>query len=192
MPRTSREQAAQTRAQIVTVAARLFREKGIAGTGVADVMKAAGLTHGGFYRHFASKDALSAEAISLAVGHSLATLEQAKGTDERKQALLDYINRYLSKAHVEQRGAGCPLAALGGEATRLPSEVADCLSAGCDRAITALALAMEGDKERAAVLLAALTGTIVLARLTASRDRRDMLLSATRTSVLELVSGNLS
>lgn len=192
MPRTSREQAAQTRAQIVTVAARLFREKGIAGTGVADVMKAAGLTHGGFYRHFASKDALSAEAISLAVGHSLATLEQAEGTDEQKHALLDYINRYLSKAHVEQRGAGCPLAALGGEATSLPSEVADCLGVGCDRAITALALAMEGDKERAAVLLAALTGTIVLARLTASRDRRDMLLSATRTSVLELVSRNLS
>ncbi|WP_369333640.1 TetR/AcrR family transcriptional regulator [Ciceribacter ferrooxidans] len=78
----------------------MFRENGIAATAVADVMKAAGLTHGGFYRHFASKDNLVAAAISHAVSTLLIDLKKAKGHEAKTNAVLSYIDRYLSDEHV--------------------------------------------------------------------------------------------
>lgn len=108
MPRVSQEQARLNRARVVEVAAALFRERGLHGVGVADIMGAAGLTHGGFYGQFANKDALVAEAFESALG------------EERRGTLDALIANYLSSGHVQSPGKGCPLAALANDVAREP------------------------------------------------------------------------
>ncbi|MFD1280944.1 TetR family transcriptional regulator, partial [Methylobacterium goesingense] len=106
MPRVSQEQAKRNRQRVVAVAATLFRERGLHGVGVADIMGAAGLTHGGFYGQFASKEALAAEAFDSALA------------EERRGALDALIANYLSVEHVRTPGQGCPLAALANDVAR--------------------------------------------------------------------------
>src|SRR5690349_21965901 len=115
--KVSREQAAQNRERIVEIAAQLFRERGFEGIGVADLMNEAGLTHGGFYGHFSSKEDLIAEASARAFEGSLAVwcslAERSPGDP------LSAIARvYLSGEHRDSPGAGCLLAALGPEVSR--------------------------------------------------------------------------
>ena len=105
--RKSREEAAETRKRIVQAAAREFREKGIVATGLADLMKAAGLTHGGFYKHFASKDQLVAEATVAALDSIIEELAAQPTVNSAVAA-------YLSTRHRDSPASGCPLAALGG------------------------------------------------------------------------------
>ena len=93
--RRSRDQTAESRSRITAAAARLIREGGIVGTGVAEVMKAADMTHGGFYRHFASKDALVAEAVQQAADETLGRLDDLTGEDLRS-AVRSYLSDYLS------------------------------------------------------------------------------------------------
>src|SRR5260370_6003258 len=109
--RRSREAAAETRKRIVRAAARKFREQGIVATGLADLMKAAGLTHGGFYKHFASKDQLVAEATTAALDTVLEGMAAHPTTSAAVAA-------YLSARHRDNPASGCPLAALGGELAR--------------------------------------------------------------------------
>ena len=187
MPRMSREEKARTHARIVEVAARMFRENGIAATGVADVMKAAGLTHGGFYRHFASKDDLVAAAISLAVSTSLAELEETEGREAKAAALKRYIERYLSDEHVENQRDGCPLAALGPEAPRSSSRISNALDEGSVEAVRVLASAMDGRREAASSLMATLLGTVVMARMAGSHQCRKRILLAGRRAALSIV-----
>src|SRR5260370_25298145 len=106
--RVSREQAAESRRRIVETAARMFREKGFDGAGVDAIMKGAGLTHGGFYGHFRSKDDLAAEAVTRALQRS--TERQSRFTD-----LNDLVSDYLSERHRADRADGCAIAALGAE-----------------------------------------------------------------------------
>jgi len=113
--RKSREEAAETHKRIVQAAARQFREKGIAATGLAELMKAAGLTHGGFYKHFASKDQLVAEATAAAVD---SLLKEMAAHPTFKSALA----AYLSTRHRDNPASGCPLAALGDELARSGKE----------------------------------------------------------------------
>lgn len=187
MPRMSREEKARTHARIVEVAAGMFRENGIAATGVADVMKAAGLTHGGFYRHFASKDDLVAAAISYAVTTSLAELEEAEGHVAKSAALLIYVDRYLSDLHVGNPRDGCPLAALGPEAPRSSSRISNALDEGSVEAVRVLTAAMDGRREAASSLLATLLGTVVMARMAGSIQCRKRILLAGRTAALGIV-----
>src|SRR5262245_55975207 len=109
--RKSRAEAAETRRRIVRAAARRFREQGIAATGLADLMEAAGLTHGGFYKHFSSKDQLVAEATAEALG---TLLEEMAALPTVGAA----VAAYLSPRHRDNPASGCPLAALGGELAR--------------------------------------------------------------------------
>src|SRR6185312_12535313 len=102
----SREEAAQTRKRIVEAAACEFREKGIVATGLADLMKAAGMTHGGFYKHFESKDQLIAEACAEAV-------EEAIGSLEAQPTLDAAVAGYLSARHRDNPASGCPFSAIG-------------------------------------------------------------------------------
>lgn len=187
MPRMSREEKARTHARIVEVAAGMFRENGIAATGLVDVMKAAGLTHGGFYRHFGSKDDLVAAAISHAVSMSLADLERAEGLEAKASAVRSYIDRYLSDEHVGIPRDGCPLAALGPEAPRSSTRVSSALEDGSIRAIAALAAAMNGQREAAAALMATLLGTVVMARMATSHRCREQILLAGRRAALSIV-----
>ena len=120
MPRMSAAEKQKSHERILEAAARLFRERGIAATSVADVMQAAGLTHGGFYKHFPSKQALVAQAFRHAAEGLLsgAEAEAAPGGPARAEARARYVARYLSGEHVIDAGHGCPIAALGADLAR--------------------------------------------------------------------------
>src|SRR5437867_12075761 len=115
--KVSREQAAYNRERIVEAAAQLFRERGFEGIGVADLMKEAGLTHGGFYGHFSSKEDLIAEASARALTRSLALWSKLaeRGSGDRLSAI---AGAYLTSTHRDDPGAGCVLAALGPDVSR--------------------------------------------------------------------------
>jgi TetR/AcrR family transcriptional repressor of nem operon len=110
--RKSKQEAAETRRRIVKAAAAKFRQNGIGGTGLSDLMAAAGLTHGGFYRHFDSKDQIVAEACAAATESAIATFFSNKSPQSGLKAR---VAKYLSPAHRDDPSAGCPLAALGSE-----------------------------------------------------------------------------
>ena len=161
--RVSREQAAKNREHVVDTAARLFRERGYDGIGVADLMKEAGLTHGGFYGNFASKEHLMAEACQRAFAGSA---ERWQGIiDARGPDALDTITQgYLSRRHVEHPGQGCAVAALGADVSRLSPPVRAAMTAGVKDQIATLASLGEGDREAAMARYAAMVGALVLAR----------------------------
>ena len=112
--RKSKEEAAETRVRIIRKASKEFNQHGITGTGLADVMKSAGLTHGGFYKHFQSKDELVAEALERGLEKSFQAIEHS--ADER--AIAKFINEYLSPVHRDDFDNACPLPALGTELWR--------------------------------------------------------------------------
>jgi TetR/AcrR family transcriptional repressor of nem operon len=114
--RKSKAETAKTRERIVAVASESIRTQGIEATGVAEIMAAAGLTHGGFYRHFSSKEELVREAIALCRKDFVAgTLAAA---DEGAGAMLEHFQEYATPAHRDDLGSGCPLAANGSEIVR--------------------------------------------------------------------------
>lgn len=158
-----------THERILGVAARAIRRSGYAGTGVADIMKEAGLTHGAFYSHFASREAMLAEAAGMACGESAANaVELAAGTPPDK-ALDAMLTAYLSKEHVAQLERGCPLAALGSETSRQAPEVRRVVTRHIKAMVDLLARqssdwGQPGAHERALVTLSTLVGTVVLAR----------------------------
>ena len=115
-PVSRRKEATHDR--IVEAAARAIRRSGYNGTGVADIMKEAGLTHGGFYAHFASREAMLAEAADRAGAESVAAMERIAAASPPQQALQAMMRAYLSKAHVEGVETGCAMAALGSEMPR--------------------------------------------------------------------------
>ena len=121
--RTGPRRKAATHERIVAAAARAIRRSGYSGTGVADIMKDAGLTHGGFYAHFASRDAMLAEAADCAGAEGVAALARIAAAAPPHRALQALLQAYLSKAHVEGVESGCAVAALGSEMPRQAPEV---------------------------------------------------------------------
>ena len=116
--RKSKQAAAETRHRIVKAAAAKFRQNGIGGTGLSDLMAAAGLTHGGFYRHFDSKDQVVAEACTAAVETLVEQLAASASGKSPQRGLKTIVETYLSAAHRDEPANGCPLAALGSEMAR--------------------------------------------------------------------------
>jgi TetR/AcrR family transcriptional repressor of nem operon len=116
--RKSKQEAAATRQRIIKAAAAAFRKNGIAGTGLSDLMAAAGLTHGGFYRHFDSKDQIVAEACTAAAESLVEQLAASASRKSPHQGLKTIVENYLSAAHRDEPADGCPLAALGSEMAR--------------------------------------------------------------------------
>ena len=146
-----------------------MRERGIEGASVADVMSEAGMTHGGFYRHFDTKEALLASALQSAFDQIMAELDRRLAEDAPEVAVADFHAFYLSQGHVDQPGIGCPVAAVG---------------AGVNRMVEALAKGMKGSARarRAAALreLATLAGALVIARASDPDTARDMLSACKR------------
>lgn len=179
--RKSREAAAESRRAIVETAAALLRERGL-GVGLAEIMAAAGMTHGGFYRHFASKEALVAEALELAADEKAATLAPQPGRPAR-EALRDYVALYLSQAHIDHPEKGCPIAALGSEAARSPDS-ARALAAGAEQLAACFAEDLGGDpteaRRQAVAMLAAMVGAVVIARAAGDSPLRGETLDAVR------------
>src|SRR5437588_8829452 len=166
--KVSREQAAQNHERIVETAAQRFRERGFEGIGVADLMKEAGLTHGGFYGHFSSKDDLIAEATARALRHSLALFRKAA---ERGAAdpLSVIATAYLTSRHRDKPGQGCLLAALGADVSRqgpaVRRTVADHLRSAVDLLATLIPHKSKAARRQKAIsTYATLVGTMVMAR----------------------------
>ena len=120
--RKSRQEAAKTRERIVSAAASEFRRNGIVATGLSDLMAAAGLTHGGFYKHFESKDQLVAEAFVKALEALTELMTAVASENASKGGLGAVVATYLSTTHRDDPSSGCPLAALGSEIARCDEE----------------------------------------------------------------------
>jgi AcrR family transcriptional regulator len=177
----SRKEA--THERIVEVAARAIRRTGYGGTGVADIMKEAGLTHGGFYAHFASREAMLAEAADRAGGEAVATLAEIAAAAPPQQALRSLVRAYLSKAHVEGVETGCAVAALGSEMPRQAPEVRRAATRRIKEQIDLVARqspdwGLPGAHERALVTVATMVGALVLARAVDDPKLRDALREA--------------
>lgn len=123
MKQTKASRKEATHERIVEAAARAIRRSGFDGTGVADIMKDAGLTHGGFYAHFSSREAMLAEATMRAGADSAALLSRVVAGAPEQQALQALLEAYLSKTHVEKAEHGCPVAALASEIWRQTPDV---------------------------------------------------------------------
>jgi TetR/AcrR family transcriptional repressor of nem operon len=180
--RQSREAMAESRRRILDHAARLFRERGLAGVSVVDVMSAAGMTHGGFYKHFASKDELAAEALKNAFASIARAFDDDMQAAGPSAAARSYIERYLQPGHVERPGQGCPVAALGGEIARAGGPVRAAYDQGVTKLARRLAQGAFGQSvdagERALALLATLAGTVMTARAAQGGDLRLAILAA--------------
>jgi len=160
---------AQTHERIVSVAARAIRRSGYAGTGVADLMKEAGLTHGAFYAHFASREAMLAEAAQQACAESAAFTAGAVAGTSPEKALASMLGSYLSKEHVQQAESGCPLAALASETSRQAPEVRRVTTRHIKEMVDLVARqspdwGQPSAHERALVTVATMVGSLVLAR----------------------------
>src|ERR1700753_2125237 len=116
--RKSKLETAATRQRIVTAADGEFRRKGIDGTGLADLMAAAGLTHGGFYKHFRSKEQVVEESVALATQSMVEAMRRTLSASPGGQGLQTAIGEYLSADHRDDAAGGCPFAALGSEVAR--------------------------------------------------------------------------
>lgn len=183
--KVTKAQAEENRAHIVETASRLFREHGYDGIGVADLMAAAGFTHGGFYKHFRSKADLMAEAAACGMSQTAA---QQEGVDIR-----EFVNQYVSRAHRDAPGAGCTLAALGSDAARQNEEVKATFASGIETSLAAFERqaaslpAMDHHKARAKVidLFARSVGAIVLSRACPGDSAlSDEILQACRSEIL--------
>jgi TetR/AcrR family transcriptional regulator, transcriptional repressor for nem operon len=158
-----------THERIVSVAARAIRRSGYDGTGVADIMKEAGLTHGGFYAHFASREAMLAEAARKACAESAAVVADVVASAPPDTALASVLGAYLSREHLERVEVGCPLAALGSETSRQAPEVRRVATRHIKEMIDLVARqspdwGKPGAHERALVTVATMVGALMLAR----------------------------
>src|SRR5262245_2787563 len=160
--RKSREEAAQTRRRIVEAASREFRKNGIVATGLNDLMKAAGLTHGGFYKHFESKDQLIAEACADAVDAAIASWGM-----EAQPTINAAVAAYLSTRHRDDPASGCPLAAIGSELSRTDKKTREAATEGFKRLVAVLAGESEtqGARRRALVAVATMIGAVTMSRV---------------------------
>lgn len=190
--RRSKQATAESRKTIVETASRLFRARGFESVGVADVMQAAGMTHGGFYRHFPSKEALVAEAMAHAFSEAAARLkvddaDRAAGTAANNLAvkLGTYVEDYLSAGHVAHPEQGCPMAAAGSEASHAGAEIGASFAQGTEHLAGRLSGLMRdmspAPRDAALRLLSSLVGTIVIARAVGPGTLQDEVIAAMRT-----------
>jgi len=173
-----------THERIVNAAARAIRRSGYAGVGVADIMKDAGLTHGGFYAHFDSREAMLAEAADRAGAESVAAMERIASAARTQRALRSLLTAYLSKAHLEGIETGCAVAALGSEMPRQAPEVRHAATRRIKEMIDLVARqspdwGKRGAHERALFTVAAMVGALVLARAVDDARLSDELREAT-------------
>lgn len=178
----------ETREKVLAEAARQIKEHGPLGVGVAEIMKRAGLTHGGFYAHFKSKDALVAAAIGKMFDGARARWQRATETRNASGGLAAYIDGYLSPEHRDARETGCPIAALSSDLPRLPKLCRAAHAEGTRNltervAITLRELGHRDADAVAASVIAELVGALSIARVEPDEARSDALLAASRRSL---------
>ena len=173
--KVSREQMAENRLRILDAASRLFREKGFDAVTVSEVMKAAGLTHGGFYGHFTSKDDLAAQA--------LASTFTASADDTRDMSA--YLDQYLTPRHRDHPGNGCPIASLSGESRHQGTAVRAAITEGLQAQLARMSRTEDGEthpEQRRALIgsWAAMVGAMILSRAIVDPALSDEVLRETR------------
>ena len=183
---TSRK--AQSHDRIVETAARAIRRAGCQGVGVADIMKEAGLTHGGFYAHFPSRDALLVEALDRAGRDSAERMDasMAKGTGRGESALRSLLRSYLAEEHAGNCERGCSVAALVGEMPRQAPEVQEAGRVRVSRLIARVrdCLPEGADPQQALVITSAMVGAVQLARALGPGAQAKAVLKSTRDTLL--------
>lgn len=192
--RYSAEHKEETHERIVRTASRRFRRSG-ASVGIADLMKALKLTHGGFYRHFRSKDDLLVEALENGFDDMRQRMSEAMAKVPPGRELESMIETYLSDRHCADAAGGCPVAALAAEIARRPRAV----RAAFDRAIQYLVATMAGfmsgateeeRRQRAGVLFSGMSGTLAVARAVSDAQLRRTILEAARRIYTEAFAGS--
>ncbi|MBL8361659.1 MAG: TetR family transcriptional regulator [Rubrivivax sp.] len=191
--KVTKAQAEANRAHVVETASQLFRERGFDGVGVADLMAAAGFTHGGFYKQFGSKADLMAESTACGIARTAALTD---GVDAA-----EFIRHYLSREHRDNRAAGCTMAALGGDAARQPETVRVAFAEGVEKLVFLLAsrLAEQGRSPQAARaapvrarvldMLAHAVGAIVMSRACPDdAPLADEILATSRNAILDALA----
>lgn len=191
--RVSKEQAAKNRERVIEAAAKLFREHGFDGVGIDAVMAEAGLTHGGFYKAFGSKDELIVEACRMVADRST---EAWRASEEKaKDPLCALVNQYLSLEHCRQSGNACVFATLAGDAARRDTPVRDAFAEGLE----AFACHIEGllpaeckerRRETALAIASTLVGAVTMARATNDDAFARNVLNAARDAVRSLTSSS--
>jgi TetR/AcrR family transcriptional regulator, transcriptional repressor for nem operon len=188
--RYSREHKLETHARIVKKASVRLREKGAHGIGVADLMKDAGLTHGGFYAHFDSREALVIEAFTHAMDRSTERWRRLAEQTPPEKRLAMIVNTYLTPLHRDDPGHGCSVPALGAEIARESPKTRRAFAGRLEQMIDTLAAQLPGVPRKAArkqamAAIATMMGTLVLARVAGSGDFSEELLGAGRDAVLD-------
>ena len=186
--RNSNQVAAENRERIVAVAASMFRERGIAAVGVVELMEAAGMTHGGFYKHFESKDALIAEACAYSFKTPGGSLRLAAEAAKPGQELKTIVDSYLSERHRDNPGKGCAIAALGGEVGNRKSPARKALQEGRERLVGLVAKHWKGSDPQgnASAFVSTMVGALINARL-ASRESSDAVLRAAKRELYQRI-----
>ncbi|HEX7759729.1 MAG TPA: TetR/AcrR family transcriptional regulator [Caulobacteraceae bacterium] len=185
----SRAEKAESRDRILDAAARQIRVGGLDSVSIADLMKAANLTHGGFYGHFASRAALIAAALDLALDRGEAAFVAANPA-QGGNTVKSIVNRYLSPAHRDATGEGCAISALAGDVGRAEdNELRVRMAKRLEHSFEDMTEAMGGDpgaEEAAVAAWCAMVGAITLSRVFQGTDRSDQILRMARQSILDL------
>jgi TetR/AcrR family transcriptional repressor of nem operon len=188
--RRSKADTARTRERIVETASKQFRRHGISDAGLSRLMAAAGLTHGGFYRHFASKDQLVTEACHKALLSLTDGLGACMAEKSPNHALPLLLERYLSRTHRDHPATGCVLAALGSELARSDAATRDAATNGFLRLAGLIArqlktLPPDEAQGRSLAIAAAMVGAITLSRILTDAPTSNALLRATKNYILQ-------
>ena len=188
--RYSAEHKQQTRERIVRAASKTFRKKGAQGIAIADLMKELRLTHGGFYRHFSSKQQLFVEALTKALGEGEIFLKRATERAKKGKELNSIIEMYLNNVHCLDTTSGCPMAALASEVARQPKAVRQAFDRGLRMFISKVVPFVPGKsvKERelkAHVLFSGMMGALNMARAVSDEALREEILKSSREMYIQ-------
>jgi TetR/AcrR family transcriptional repressor of nem operon len=187
----SKAETAKTRRRIVAAAADEFRKNGIQETGLSQVMAAAGLTQGGFYRHFTSKDQLIAEACAAGLEAIAEAIGTAAHEGDGKSGLQAIVENYLSTDTRDDRSEGCPFSALGSELARADDETRAVATAGFRKLVDVIAKQLrrrrpDVAKEHAQFVVCAMVGALTMSRMVTDPGLSDAILHNTRKRLAAL------
>jgi TetR/AcrR family transcriptional regulator, transcriptional repressor for nem operon len=188
--RYSREHKIETHARIVKKASVRLREKGAHGIGVADLMKEAGLTHGGFYAHFTSREALVIEAFAYAMERSTQRWRKLAEQTSPEKRLATIVDSYLTRVHRDDPGHGCAVPALGAEIARESPKTRRAFAAKLEQMIDMMAeqipdVPRKAARKQAMATIATMMGTLVLSRIAGNSEFSAEILGAGRDAVLD-------
>ncbi|WP_035575844.1 TetR/AcrR family transcriptional regulator [Hyphomicrobium sp. 802] len=182
---------AQRHDEIISETSKMLRQRGIVGTSLADLMAAAGLTHGGFYKHFDSKDALVAEATERIFAEFNALFRERVESQGAKAALIAYVTDYLTLGHIKKPEIGCPIAAFGPDVSREQGAIRGVFTNGIKKN---LSLIMEGlscpaaeRKDKAVELLSLLSGAVAMARTTDDEKLSGEIIASARKRANQII-----